>query len=93
MNRKTICKWFWAWDFEKEESWLNQLALQGWVLDGVGFVAYHFAASDPGEYTVRLEMRGHDQRYIDFMAEIGCGICWPHGTMDLFPQKSGGWDL
>ena len=25
-NRKTIRKWFWVWDFEKEEDWLNEMA-------------------------------------------------------------------
>ena len=34
---KTIRKWFMVWDFEKEEEWLNEMALSGWVLDGVGF--------------------------------------------------------
>ncbi len=24
--RKTIRKWFWAWDTDKEEKWLNEMA-------------------------------------------------------------------
>ena len=31
-ERKTVRKWFWAWDFEKEEEWLNDMAMSGWVL-------------------------------------------------------------
>ena len=55
MERKTICKWFWAWDFDKEEEWLENMARNGWVLDGVGFCTYHFIKTEPGEYSVRLQ--------------------------------------
>ena len=70
-ERKTIRKWFWVWDFEKEERWLNEMALQGWVLDGVGWCTYHFRRSEPGEYTIRLEMRPADDAYLSFMEETG----------------------
>lgn len=68
---KTIYKWFWVWDFEKEEAWLNEMAENGWVLDGVGFCRYTFIKCEPGEYTVRLEMHQYDREYLDFMAETG----------------------
>ena len=71
MERKTVKKWYWVWDFEKEERWLNQMAESGWVLDGVGFATYHFVKCEPGEYTVRLEMRDHDEAYLQLMAESG----------------------
>ena len=71
MERKTVRKWVWAWDFEKEEQWLNAMAASGWLLDGVGWCTYHFVACEPGSYTVRLEMRDHDENYIAFMQETG----------------------
>lgn len=55
MERKTIRKWFWAWDFDKEEEWLENMARNGWVLDGVVFCTYHFIKTEPGEYSVRLQ--------------------------------------
>ena len=55
MERKTIRKWFCAWDFDKEEEWLENMARNGWVLDGVGFCTYHFIKTEPGEYSVRLQ--------------------------------------
>ena len=70
-ERKTIHKWVWVWDFEKEEQWLNTMAQSGWVLDGVGFCKYHFVRCESGEYTVRLEMHGHDEEYLHFMEETG----------------------
>lgn len=68
---KTVRKWFWVWDFEKEDRWLNGMAQSGWVLEKVGFATYHFVSCEPGEYTVRLEMREHDQAYLDLMQESG----------------------
>lgn len=70
-EKKTIHKWFWVWDFEKEETWLNEMAETGWVLDELGFCKYTFVKCEPGEYTVRLEMREFDQEYLNFMEETG----------------------
>ena len=70
-NRRTIRKWFWVWDFEKEEDWLNEMAMNGWVLDGVGWCTYHFVRCEPGEYSVRLEMHPYDESYLAFMEETG----------------------
>ena len=70
-ERKTVYKWFFVWDFDKEERWLNEMALAGWVLDSVGWCRYDFAACEPGEYTVRLEMRAYDAAYMEFMSQSG----------------------
>lgn len=67
----TIRKWFWVWDFEEEEDWLNEMALQGWALDGVGFATFRFISCEPGSYTIRLEMHGHDSDYLGFLEETG----------------------
>lgn len=71
MERKIVRKWIWIWDFDKEERWLNTMAQSGWVLEKVGFCRYEFVPCEPGEYTVRLEMRNHDEAYLSFMAETG----------------------
>ena len=70
-ERKTIKKWFWVWEFEKEEIWLNAMAQSGWLLDGLGFCKYHFVACEPGTYNIRLEMREYDEEYLEFMAQTG----------------------
>ena len=54
--RTTQYRWFWAWDFEKEEKWLNQMAAQGWALVSVGYCRYEFEACEPGSCAVRLEL-------------------------------------
>lgn len=70
-ERKKVRKVFLVWDFEKEERWLNEMALSGWLLDKVGFCSYEFVRCTPGEYTIRLEMNGYDEGYIGFMEETG----------------------
>ena len=70
-NRKTIRKWVWVWDFDKEEEWLNEMAMNGWVLESVGLCTYNFVRCEPGEYSVRLEMHPYDESYLSFMRETG----------------------
>ena len=70
-ERKTIRKWFWVWDFEKEERWLNQMAMQGWAVAGVGGCKYVFERCEPGAYIVRRQMRSPDEDYLGFLGEIG----------------------
>ena len=70
-DRMTVRKWFWAWDYEKEEKWLNEMAMQGWALTSVGFCKYSFKRSEPGEYIIRTELRDHDDAYISFMEDTG----------------------
>ena len=86
--KKTIRKWFWVWDFEKEERWLNEMALQGWALEKVGFAKYHFAACEPGEYTVRLELREHDEAYLSFMRDMGAEYIGRYAQWIYFRRKS-----
>ena len=94
-ERITERKWFWVWEFEKEERWLNEKALQGWALVDVGFARYTFERCEPGEYTVRLEMHPYDQGYIDFMAETGAELVGRYFSWLYFRRKAedGAFDL
>lgn len=53
---KIVRKWFWVWEFEKEEKWLNDMACDGWLLDGVGWCRYTFRSCEKDSFRVRLEM-------------------------------------
>ena len=70
-ERITKYRWFWVWDFEKEERWLNEMAANGWALVSVGYCRYTFERTDCNEYTVRLEMHPFDDGYVEFMEETG----------------------
>lgn len=75
--RHTIYKWFWAWDFEKEEKWLNEMSAKGMQLVAVGFCKYMFEETAPSEYIYRLELLenapSHSKSiaYIQFLEETG----------------------
>ena len=75
--RKVIHKWFWAWEAEKEEKWLNEMCAKGLGLTSVGFARYEFEDCTPGEYQYRLEFLEHlpthpeSVQYIKFVEDTG----------------------
>ncbi len=75
--RQTIRKWFWAWQFDEEEQWLNDMAAKGKALVSARYLTYEFDDCQPGEYAVRLEMLEYmpnspeGQQYIAFVEETG----------------------
>lgn len=87
--KTTIRKWFWAWNFDKEEQWLNDMAAKGLALIDVGFCRYTFENTSPGEYAFRLELLNNlpehkaSQDYISFVKEtgaeyVGAVFCWAY---------------
>lgn len=72
-----IWKFWKAWDFDKEEQWLNEMSAQGLALSGVSFCRYEFEEVTPGTYTYRLELlkenirHPQSQHYIRFMEDMG----------------------
>ena len=87
-ERKTVHKWLWVWDFEKEERWLNEMAMDGWALCKVGFCTYVFERTQPGEYIIRLELHQHDERYIEFMHDTGAEVAGRIFAWIYFRRKS-----
>lgn len=75
--RHTMYKWFWAWDFEKEEKWLNEKSAKGLQLIDVGLCRYTFEEDIPGKYQYRLEILNNHPftaeniSYIRFLEEMG----------------------
>jgi len=75
--RRTIWKWFWVWNYDKEEKWLNDMSAIGLQLSGVGYCRYELDTGMPDEYVYRLEfLKNHPHsaeslRYIKFLEETG----------------------
>ncbi|MBQ8510009.1 MAG: DUF2812 domain-containing protein [Clostridia bacterium] len=75
--RHKIHKWFWVWDFDKEEKWLNEMAAKGMSLVSVGWCTYWFEDTDAGAYQYRLELlekspeHPESRKYISFVEETG----------------------
>ena len=53
-------KWFWAWQDEAEEAWLEEMSQQGWHLSSVGIpTVYDFESGEPADIVYRLDYRSH----------------------------------
>lgn len=44
MNKLRVIKWWWAWNYEKVEKWLEQMEKSGYRLTKItpGGIAFHF---------------------------------------------------
>lgn len=75
--KHVVWKFWKAWDFDKEEQWLNQMAAQGLALTGVSFCRYEFEECNPGACSYRLELLNErithpeSQQYIRFLEDMG----------------------
>ena len=92
--KKVIHKLFFAWNFEKEEQWLNEMASKGLVLTYAGFGKYEFEECLPGEYTIRLELLKHkpshpeSESYIRFIEETGAEHVTSFSNWVYFKKKT-----
>jgi len=56
MTTMTKFKWFWAWDDEKEETWLRDMSKQGWHLTSVSIpTIYKFEQGFAKDYVYRMD--------------------------------------
>jgi len=75
--RHTVYKLLWAWQYDKEEKWLNEMSSQGMALVSVGLFKYEFADDTPGKYTYRIELLDNlpsatkSKAYLQFLEETG----------------------
>lgn len=75
--RHTVHKCFLAWDYEKEEKWLNEMSAKGLQLVSTSIFKYVFEEGAPNEYQYRLEFLNqyptHPESltYIRFLEETG----------------------
>lgn len=77
MNRKTITKLLFIWDWEEEECWLNEMAAQGWHFVKYSFpFRYTFEKGEPGAYQYCLQALDHKlgskeaQDYLAFLGDM-----------------------
>ncbi|MBI3172657.1 MAG: DUF2812 domain-containing protein [Chloroflexi bacterium] len=56
MTTLKLFRWFWAWDDDKEEGWLREMARQGWHLQSVALPGrYTFEQGEPRDFVYRLD--------------------------------------
>ena len=88
METKKVFRWFWVWQFEEEELWLNSMAAEGWTLCRVGFCTFYFERTEPGAYIVREEFRKRDVAYESFLREMGAEYIGRMAMWVYFRRKS-----
>jgi hypothetical protein len=68
--------WFWPWQDQKEEAWLEKMSEAGWHLNSVQLpCGYSFVKSEPVHYTYRLDYTRIDKsrrpEYLQIFQDAG----------------------
>lgn len=67
-------------DFEKEESWLNEMAAEGWEMTRYTWCRYVFTKGTPGSYLYRIQLlpkatsAEESRDYLRFLEEAGVEV-------------------
>jgi len=76
--RVTKFKWFWAWQDDKQEAWLEEMSRKGLhLLDFKLFGRYIFEEGEPRDFNYRMDFdqsSGKDSDYYNLIQESG----WEH---------------
>jgi hypothetical protein len=76
-NKLTQFKWFWAWEDEKEEAWLEAMSQSGWHLFNPGLpCVYHFIQGEPRDYSYRLDFRTGSRKSLQEYLQICRDAGW-----------------
>ena len=91
-EKMTKFKWFWAWEDEKEENWLEEMSQKGWHLKDPGFpCVYHFAKGEPRTYSYRLDFRTGSfkslQEYLQICSDAGWEMLGRMGSWYYFRKE------
>lgn len=75
---KQLHRWKLYFDKDLEESWLNQLAQQGWGMSSFCLGRYTFEPIEPEEYIYRVDLLPSDeekkQEYFSLLREMGVEV-------------------
>jgi hypothetical protein len=72
-KRKHVFRWFWAWNDDAEERWLEEMALSGWHLVS-GPILYCFEEGAPGRVRYALDYRSERadlEEYVKLCSDAG----------------------
>lgn len=71
-------KWFWAWQDDKEEHWLEEMSERGLHLVSPGYFGrYEFDKGQPQKYFYRLDFIAQNQNREDYY-QLFSDACWEH---------------
>lgn len=85
-------KWFWAWDDEKEEAYLREMALEGWHFQSVIFPGYYtFEKGDPRNDFYRLDFLANYKdkgNYLQLFEDAGWSHVGEYGSWQYFRKTA-----
>ena len=74
-SRVTQFKWFWAWQDDRQEAWLEEMSRQGLHLHSIKpFGRYVFEVGEPQDYAYRMDFdqkSGKDSDYFQLIEDAG----------------------
>jgi len=72
---KRVRKWFWAWNDDKEEKFLEDMAADGYKLKNVSIGMYEFISSEPEKVRYQLDFKGinrmSEEEYLQIFEDAG----------------------
>lgn len=72
---KRVRKWFWAWNDDKEEKFLEEMAADGYKLKNVSIGMYEFISSEPEKVRYQLDFKGinrmSEEEYLQIFEDAG----------------------
>ena len=83
--KKTVRKWFWVWNEDKEKAFLEEMALKGYRLVKVRFGEYIFEEDKPKKLIYQFDFKGIDKMREDEYLQIYEDAGWN------FISKFGSW--
>lgn len=68
MTTLKLFRWFWAWEDDKEEAWLREMAQKGWHFVSIsGLGNYTFAQGPARDVVYRLDHMPNDKDRVDYV--------------------------
>ena len=85
-------KWFWAWNDEKEEAYLREMALDGWHFQSVTFPGYYiFEKGEPRNDFYRLDFLSNNKdkdNYLQLFEDAGWSHVGEYGSWQYFRKTA-----
>lgn len=90
---KTVFRVHWAWNDDKEERWLENMARQGWHLERSRGLYYRFEKGEPAEMVYRMDyqgLRGSERKeYMGLFKDVGWEHVGEFGGWQYFRTRAG----
>ena len=91
--KKTVRKWFWVWQEDKERKFLEEMASKGFRLVDVGFGTYEFEEAEPENLIYQFDFRGIDKikedEYLQIYEDAGWRFVSRFGRWYYFAKERG----